>query len=97
VPIYVSLIRWTDQGRKAVDTLPDRANAVRKRLEAVGAKDLGIYVSMGQYDMVSITEAPDDETMAKLAAIIAGRGNATTETMRCFTMDEFRKLIEAIP
>ena len=91
--IYVSLLKWTDQGRKDVGTLPDRAEAVAKRIEQVGGKVLGNYVVMGEYDQIAITEAPDDETVAKMAMIIAGRGNVVSETLRGFTMDEVRKLI----
>ena len=54
---------------------------------------IGNYVTMGQYDQIAITEAPDDETVAKMALIIAGRGNAVSETLRGFTMDEVRKLV----
>jgi uncharacterized protein with GYD domain len=93
VPIYVTLFKWTDQGRKDVGTLPDRAAAVAKRIEQVGGKVIGNYVTMGQYDQIAITEAPDDETVAKMALIIAGRGNAVSETLRGFTMDEVRKLV----
>jgi len=93
MPTYVTLIKWTDQGRKAVANLPDRVAAASKRLEAAGAKIVGNYVTMGRYDQIAITEAPDDETVAKLALDIAGRGNATTETLRCFSMEDVRKLI----
>lgn len=92
MPVYITLIRWTDQGRKDVGTLPDRVDAVSKRVADAGAKVLGNYVTMGRFDQVAITEAPDDETIAKLALVIAGRGNAVTETLRCFTMDEVRAL-----
>lgn len=88
---FVTLIKWTDQGRKEVDTLPDRIDAVSKRVTQAGGKVLGNYVTMGRYDQVAIVEAPDDETAAKLALIVAGRGNAITETLRGFTTDEIRK------
>jgi uncharacterized protein with GYD domain len=93
MPIYVTLINWTDQGRKDVATLPDRVNAVNKRMTEAGAKIIGNYVAMGRYDQIAIVEAPNDETVAKLALVVAGRGNATTETLRCFTMEEVRKLM----
>lgn len=93
MPIYVQLIKWTDQGRKAVDSLPDRVDAVKKQVEAMGVKVIGNYVSMGRFDQIAIAEAPDDETVAKISVLIAGRGNATTETLRCFTMDEVRKIM----
>lgn len=93
MPVYVTLIKWTDQGRKDIATLPDRADAVKKRVEAAGAKIIGNWVTMGRYDQVAVTEAPDDESIAKLAMMIAGRGNAQTETLRCFTMQEVKKLL----
>ena len=66
----------------------------RKRIqEQVGGKVIGNYVTMGQYDQIAITEAPDDETVAKMALMIAGRGNAISETLRGFSMDEVRKLV----
>ncbi|MGH2739077.1 MAG: GYD domain-containing protein [Actinomycetota bacterium] len=91
--VYISLIKWTDQGRSKVDSLPDRVGEVEKRLEAAGAKSIGNWLTMGRFDQVAIVEAPDDETAAKLLMVIAGRGNAITETLRAFTMEEARKLI----
>ena len=92
MPIYISLIKWTDQGRSKAGSLPDRVAEVDKRIEALGGKNLGNYATMGRFDQISVFEAPDDETVAKLAMIVAGRGNATTETLRAFTMDEVRAL-----
>jgi len=91
--VYVSLITWTDQGRKEVASLPDRVDAVAKRVEQAGGKLIGNWVTMGRFDQVAVTEAPDDETAARLALVVAGRGNAITETLRGFTMDEVRGLI----
>ena len=90
---YITLIRWTDQGREKASSLPDRVGEVGKRIEAAGGKQVGNYLTMGQYDQISIVEAPDDETAAKLLMAIAERGNAETETLRAFTMDETRKLL----
>ncbi len=87
MPIFVTLFKWTDQGRKDVGSLADRTATATKRLQAAGAKLLGNYVTMGRYDQISIVEAQDDETIAKLALFICGRGNATTETMRCFSIE----------
>jgi uncharacterized protein with GYD domain len=94
MPYYITLLKWTDQGRENAATLPERVDQVEKRVSAAGAKTLGNYVTMGQYDQVVVTEAPDDETVTKLLMIIAGRGNAITETMRAFSMDEVRELLK---
>jgi len=91
--VYVTLIKWTDQGRKEVASLPDRIEAVQQRVEQAGGKVIANLVTMGRFDQVAITEAPDDETVARLALMIAGRGNATTETLRGFESHELRSLL----
>jgi uncharacterized protein with GYD domain len=93
MPIYVQLMKWTEQGRKNAETLPERVDAVSKRVEDMGVKVLGHYVTMGQYDQIVISEAPDDETVAKITLMVAGRGNVATETVRAFTIDEVRSLL----
>lgn len=93
MPFYVSLIKWTDQGRAKVDSLPDRVEQVNKRVADLGGNVIANYVTMGRFDQIAITEAPDDETAAKLLLIVAGRGNATTETLRAWTMEEARALM----
>jgi uncharacterized protein with GYD domain len=52
---------------------------------------------MGRYDIVAISEAPDDETAAKVALAIGSAGNVTTETLRAFTEDEYRAIVAALP
>jgi uncharacterized protein with GYD domain len=91
--IYITLFKWTDQGRSKTSDLPQRAGEVEKKLEAGGVKVLGNYTTMGQYDQVSVVDAPDDATVAKFLMMIAGRGNAISETMRAFTMDELKGLL----
>ena len=93
MPVYVQLLKWTESGRKNVETLPDRVATVQKRVEDMGVKIIGHYMTMGQYDQVIVCEAPDDETVAKITVMIAGRGNVVSETCRAFTMDEMRKLL----
>ena len=97
MPMYVTLIRYTEQGIKTFKNLPSRLEETRKAGEAVGAKLVAFYLTMGQYDAVVVSEAPDDETVATLALAAGGRGNVRTETLRAFTEDEAKKLAAAVP
>ena len=91
---YIQLLKWTDQGRKNAASVADRVDEVAKRAEAeFGVKIIGAYVTMGRFDQVVISEAPNDEAVAKVTMMIAGRGNAVSETFRAFTNDEVRKLV----
>jgi uncharacterized protein with GYD domain len=94
MPTYITLVKWTDQGRAKASGLPDRVAEVDRRIEAAGGKQIGNWLTMGRFDQVAVIEAPDDETAAKLLMVIAERGNAVTETLRAFTMDEVRGLVE---
>ena len=93
MPVYISLIKWTDQGRKSASSLPDRVGQVEKRIEQMGGRQIGNWLTMGRFDQIAAVEAPDDETAAKMLMVIAERGNASTETLRAFTMDEVRSLL----
>jgi uncharacterized protein with GYD domain len=97
VPTYVTLINYTEQGIKSFKDLPGRLEETRKVGETLGAKLLAFYLTMGQYDAVVVSEAPDDETIAKLALAAGGRGNVRTETLRAFTEEEAKKLAAGLP
>lgn len=97
MPTYVTLIRYTEQGIKTFKDLPSRIEETRKAGEAAGAKLVAFYLTMGQYDAVVVSDAPDDETIAGLALAAGGRGNVRTETLRAFTEDEAKKLAAQLP
>ena len=51
----------------------------------------------GRYDIVTITEAPSDDVVARIALATGSKGSLKTETLRAFTEDEYRKIIAALP
>ena len=67
MPTYISLIRYTEQGVKTFKDVSQRLDETRHAGEAIGATLIGYYLTMGQYDAIAISEAPDDHTIAKLA------------------------------
>ncbi len=92
MPTYVTLVHYTEQGVKTFKDLPARLEDTRSSGEALGARLTAFYLTMGQYDAVVISEAPNDEAVAKLALAAGGRGNVRTETFRAFTEDEAKRL-----
>jgi len=63
----------------------------------MGAELKAWYLVMGRYDIVTLWEAPSDETMARLMLSLGSLGNVTTETLRAITEDEFRKIVATLP
>jgi uncharacterized protein with GYD domain len=96
MPTYVTLFKWTDQGVKDVKNAPARFDASKKLTEAMGGKILGLYVTMGEYDIVAVTEGPSDEMASAVALSIAAKGNAKTTTMRAFTESEFSAIVKKV-
>jgi len=96
MPTYVTLIHYTEQGVKTFKDLKSRLDETRRAGETMGAKLNAFYLTMGQYDAVVISEAPDDATVAKLALAAGGRGNVRTETLRAFDEDEAMRIAEEL-
>src|SRR5205807_8098185 len=75
MPTYVTLYKLTEQGAREMKTLPDRVRATQARAAQQGIKVLGRYLTQGQYDVVTIVDAPDEMAVAAGTLAIAGAGN----------------------
>ncbi len=87
--IYVMLTTLTDEGRKTIKGNPQRIKEVNKEVEAMGVKILAQYSLLGPYDFVNILEAPNNQTITKVALELGSRGTLQTMTMAAMTLDEF--------
>ena len=89
---YIVLINWTDQGIRNVRDLPKRLDAARKMLEDMGGSFKSFYLTMGEYDLVAVIEAPDDAVVARFALQTGMAGNVRTNTMKAFPEAAFREI-----
>ncbi len=90
---YIVLANWTDQGLRSVKDSPKRLDAARKAAEALGGGIKGFYLTMGDYDMVLLAEAPDDATFARFTLELAMMGNIRTRTLKAFPEAAYREII----
>ena len=97
MPTYITLARWTQKGIEHVKESPARLDTFKQAVKSAGGEVKAFYMVTGQYDMVVVTEAPNDDAMAKVALATASRGSLKTETLRAFTEDEYRKIISSLP
>ncbi|HJZ49338.1 MAG TPA: GYD domain-containing protein [Roseiflexaceae bacterium] len=91
---YVVLYKFTDAGAKNVKGTVQRANESRAENERRGFKVHGLYWTQGQYDMVAVVEAPDEQAMLAGLFNIASAGNVRSETLRAFTEAEMGAVIQ---
>src|SRR5688572_1242736 len=61
MPMYIVLYRFTALGRRDIRGTVERAAEVRKRNEARGLTVHGLYWTQGQYDIVALVEAPNEQ------------------------------------
>ena len=87
--IYVMMTTLTDEGRKTLNSNPGRMKEVNKEVESMGVQILSQYAVLGPYDFVNILDAPDHETVSKLALELGSRGTLQTMTMAAMTMEQF--------
>lgn len=93
----ISLLKYPQKGAESIKQVPARIEAARQAAKTVGADIKQIYLVMGRYDVVVVSEAPDDETAAKLALATGMQGNVQSETLRAFSESEFKRIVAALP
>ncbi len=86
---YVMLSNLTDEGSKTITSRPERIREVNTELEKMGLKVKEQYALLGQYDFLSIVEAPDNETVARISAHLGSRGTISIMTLAAIPIDKF--------
>jgi len=97
MPTYITLAQWTAKGIETVKDSPARLQKAKDAIKAAGGAFKDFYMTMGRYDMVIVSEAPNDEAYAKTMLAIASAGSVRTETLKAFGEDEYKKIIASLP
>ena len=75
MPTYVMLTNLTPEGVQTLKNNPTRVQEVNKEVEQLGVKVKDQWATLGQYDFITIVEAPDEKTMAKVSVELGSRGH----------------------
>jgi uncharacterized protein with GYD domain len=89
MPTYIMLTNLTADGVKTLKNNPSRVHEVNKEVEQLGVKVLNQWATLGQYDFVSVVEAPDEATMAKVSVELGSRGTTSNETLTAIDAKQF--------
>jgi uncharacterized protein with GYD domain len=79
---FVVLASFTDQGLRNVKETIGRAEAFKEMAKKSGVTVKDMYWTLGQYDVIAICEAPDDEAATALSLTVCSRGNVRSKTLR---------------
>jgi uncharacterized protein with GYD domain len=96
VPTYVMLANWTDQGARQVKESPKRVDTARKALTEMGGEFKSLYMTMGDYDLILIYEAPDDAVAARFTLLLGQMGSVRTRTLKAFPEAAYREIIHSL-
>ena len=93
---YVTLASFTDQGIRNVKDSPDRFGAFRAMAEKLGITIKSVHYTVGAYDMVTVVEGPEEAVTTALLKL-GSLGNIRTQTMRAFSPEEVRAILNKMP
>lgn len=95
MPTFIHLVNYT---RKGVEQIGGHEPQPEEVIESLGTGEIqSLHATLGQYDIVAVTEFPDAETAAQFSIAMSTGGHSSAETLRAFTQDEFADVIEGVP
>lgn len=93
MPYYITLGQWTEQGIRTVKDVPKRVEGARALIEKNGGKLHSLFITMGKYDFVAVSEAPNDEAVMQWTLAIGSQGNSRTTTLKAWTPQDAAKVL----
>ena len=96
MPTYIALMNWTDQGIRSVKDTVQRREQADSLAQKHGATIEQVYWTVGPYDLVSVLEAPDDESATAMVLELGSAGNLRTLTLRAYGREEMSGIIERL-
>src|SRR5215210_6550762 len=88
---FVMLTNLTAEGVQTLKNNPTRIQEVNKEVEQLGVNVKEQWATLGQYDFITIVEAPDAQTMAKVSVELGSRGTMSSQTLAAIPAQEFAK------
>ena len=96
MPTYIMLANWTDQGAQKVKDSPRRLDMAKRAMADMGGKFKSIYMTMGDYDLIAVYEAPDDAVAARFTLLLGTLGSVRTKTLKAFPEAAYREIIASL-
>ncbi|HEX6455581.1 MAG TPA: GYD domain-containing protein, partial [Solirubrobacterales bacterium] len=61
MPTFLMLTNLTAEGVRTLKNNPGRIGEVNREVEQMGVKVISQFATLGQYDFVTVVEAPDEQ------------------------------------
>jgi uncharacterized protein with GYD domain len=93
---YIMLANWTEQGARKVKESPRRLEIAKRALQEMDGEFKSFFMTMGDYDLVAVYEAPDDAVAARFTLQLGMLGNVRTRTLKAFPEAAYREIIASL-
>jgi uncharacterized protein with GYD domain len=94
---YVVLVNFTDQGIRTIKNTVQRAAQAAELAKSFGCEMKEMYWTIGQYDVVTILDAPNEESFMAFGFALGSAGNIRTQTLRAFNKSEVGEVLGKLP
>src|SRR3954452_16869895 len=91
MPTFVMLTNLSAEGVQTLKNNPSRVSEVNKEVEQLGVTVKDQWATLGQDDFITIVQAPDDQTMAKVSVELGSRGTMCSQTRAAIPAEDFAK------
>jgi len=92
MPTYVTMWKYTKDGLVDIRHTPERYKVVNEIIKSHGGNLINAYGLIGEYDVMTIVELPDEKALMSAILKISSKGRVIPVTMPAVSMDEFLKI-----
>jgi len=93
---YITLWKYTKDGLMDIKKTPKRFEFAKKIIQDVGGKLISVYGLIGEYDVITVMEMPDEKIATSTILKICSTGRITSQTMTALSIDEFLRITQEV-
>jgi uncharacterized protein with GYD domain len=94
---YIGLLSFTEKGVQSIKDTTKRAAAAKEAGKKFGVNMREIYWTMGEYDLVCVLEADNEQSLAAFNLAIAMQGNVRSHSLRAYSASEMEGVLAKLP
>jgi uncharacterized protein with GYD domain len=89
MPSFIMLATLLPEGMRMVKSNPERIREVNREIEGLSVTVREQWATLGEFDFVSLVEAADERTMARVSLELGSRGSARYRSYPVIAIDDF--------
>ncbi len=89
MPTYILLLTMSSEGRERVLDDPESLMRAQSDVSVPGVQVMGLYGVLGDYDFVSLVDAPDNDAVARFSLELGVKAGAHITTLPAIPITRF--------